>query len=139
MGPRCGYTLSKFFFNTPCNAQKKKKNLTFETPPSFPQPRKSSRGSYYSHRSLSCRRFTGDITLVSPSISFLAIMILAASLGWYGSQNTYFERSSHIEDVGPHGMIPWNWPPLPQQALLADLNPAQIIPTALMFFIQVVK
>ena len=57
-------------------------------------------------------------------MSCLAIIRFAASLGWYGSQNTYLERSSQREDVGPHGMIPANWPPLPQQALLADLNPA---------------
>lgn len=34
------------------------------------------------------------------------------------------DRSEHMLDVGPHGTIPANWPPFPQQALLAVENPA---------------
>lgn len=35
------------------------------------------------------------------------------------------ERSAHMVDVGPHGIIPANWPPFPQHALLAVVNPAE--------------
>jgi len=34
------------------------------------------------------------------------------------------DRSSHKVDVGPHGIIPANCPPFPQQALLDVVNPA---------------
>ena len=37
--------------------------------------------------------------LSSPSSNILAMMILAASVGWYASQNTYFDRSSHSAEV----------------------------------------
>jgi len=49
--------------------------------------------------------------------------MLAASLGWYGSQNTCLYLSLHILEVGPHGIIPANCPPFPQHALLDVVNP----------------
>ena len=77
-------------------------------------------------RSQSCLRFIGDTYLLSPPRSCLARIRLAASPGWYASQNTCLYLSEHKLDVGPHGIIPANWPPLiPQQALLAVVNPAK--------------
>lgn len=65
----------------------------------------------------------GDMYFSSPSTNFFAIIRFAASLGWYGSQNTCFVRSSHRLETGPQGIIPANWPPLPQQAALEVVNP----------------
>lgn len=41
----------------------------------------------------------GDATAASPSRSLPATMRLAASVGWNASQNTYFERSLHSEEL----------------------------------------
>lgn len=72
--------------------------------------------AWYANQSCtSCRRFIGDTYLVPPSTIYFAKRRFAASLGWYGSQNTYAERSSHMLEVGPHGIKPWYCPPLPQQ------------------------
>lgn len=51
------------------------------------------------------------------------MMILAASVGWYGSQNTYLLLFAQILDEGPHGIIPPNLPPPEQQAEFAFSNP----------------
>ncbi|MCE2055254.1 hypothetical protein HAX54_042281, partial [Datura stramonium] len=58
-----------------------------------------------------------QISAEFPSSRRFAMMTLAASIGWYGSQNTYLLLSSHILDEGPHGIIPPNLPPPEQQAV----------------------
>lgn len=53
-----------------------------------------------------CLMLIGQISLESPSSKRLATMALAASVGWYGSQNTYFDLSAHTLEFGPQGISP---------------------------------
>lgn len=57
------------------------------------------------------------------------MITLAASVRWYGSQNTYLLLSSHILDEGPHEIMPPNLPPPEQQAEFALSNPATKSPS----------
>ena len=67
----------------------------------------------------------GKLMLSSPSSNILAMMILTASVGWYASQNTYFDRSSHWAELFALGPLKQTnggkYPP--QHGALAFSNP----------------
>jgi hypothetical protein len=68
----------------------------------------------------------GKIKFVSPSRNFFAMIMFAASLGWYASQNTYLDLSGQTFDgPGPHGVMPPCWPMREQHALSATSNPSK--------------
>ena len=69
----------------------------------------------------------GQISVAPPCISRIAITELAASVGWNGSQKTYFDRSSQTFEVGPHGIRPPNLPALWQHAEFEFSNPTKIM------------
>lgn len=60
---------------------------------------------------------------MSPLRRRLAMIVLAASEGWYGSQKTYFDLSEQTLERGPHGIRPPNLPATWQQAESALSKP----------------
>ena len=63
------------------------------------------------------------MSLESPSKRRLATRELEASVGWYGSQNTYFDLFGQNFDRGLHGTNPPNLPDMKQQAEFAFSKP----------------
>lgn len=67
--------------------------------------------------------------LSSPLSNFLAMILFAASVGWYASQNTYLDRSSHKTELvfalGPLKQINGGKYP-PQHGSPALTNPRNV-------------
>lgn len=78
-------------------------------------------------RLASCRILIGEMSEVSPERRRRAMMMLAASDGWYGSQNTYLERSIHTLEDGPHGISPPTCPTTVQHGIFSLSKPAILI------------
>lgn len=68
--------------------------------------------------------FIGDMSFKSPSIRRLAMMTLAASVGWNRSQKKYLDLSPQTLDIGPHGARPPNLPAIKQHDVFTFSKPA---------------